>query len=531
MPETKNTQNSDADELFSFYNDGGVFTIRFDAIFGKPLLSVYNDFNLSSKRNFKLSAGYIKESYESIFLDADGKFKPDTDITLLALLKAKADIQKAAAEIKPEDFLTIVDSVIASGDSAILKEIRAFVDANYTLSLNEATKKMKASHKTVNEQLIISDGYAKTILCVAYLDRLFIPLISQYLFSNKKYFAEASNSANKPTATDASLSLETVNQTVFEHIFDVAAGSEATDIKNKIYKMVFSRLRQVSFSGRKFWTKALQYGITIDTAATEIYSKIITNSISKILITKGCNVVNFLSTICANQVMFLFSFNFREHYQPIDPTKLSETLFDANDSEENMSEIEKMESLLGKTDEGHLVIQTMTINNVMDTIEQKMDVSVSPQEIASVMPYIHMNPIQEQLVSLLTYEYFDSPTAIRQLTAAQYCKLVICCQKFLMARKFIYLPKILLSRCIRQRDKTILTGNKIKDKISSSKRYRDLIDTKYANAKDTAERTIELIISSIYSSTFEDANGESIFDNSAKIGAVSEEVVDLCYLI
>jgi hypothetical protein len=88
-----------------------------------------------------------------------------------------------------------------------------------------------------------------------------------------------------------------------------------------------------------------------------------------------------------------------------------------------------------------------------------------------------------------------------------------------------------MSKCIKQRDRVTITGVKSKAKIEESRRYKDLLNIKFKEFQYDAERVIQSLISTIYSSTFIDTNGNDVFDTTAKIGNVAEEIVDLCYLI
>ena len=132
---------------------------------------------------------------------------------------------------------------------------------------------------------------------------------------------------------------------------------------------------------------------------------------------------------------------------------------------------------------------------------------------------------------MLTFKYFKSTDAIKRLSAFEYSKLLLCCVKFLEKQKFVLLPKILLSNCIKQRDRTAITGVKIKSKIEESKRYKELMESKYKDFKCDVERNIQAMISTIYSSSFIDEKGNDVFESTAKIGNVAEEIVDLCYLV
>jgi len=160
-----------------------------------------------------------------------------------------------------------------------------------------------------------------------------------------------------------------------------------------------------------------------------------------------------------------------------------------------------------------------------------MEVSVTKEEVANILQYIHMNPIQERIVSMLTFKYFKSTDAIKHLTAYEYAKILLCCVKFLEKQKFIYLPKIILSRCVKQRDRTAIAGVKIKSKIEDSKRYKELLENKYQDFKADIEKNIQAMISTIYGSIFIDSAGENVCETIGKIGPIAEEIVDLCYLV
>ena len=86
-----------------------------------------------------------------------------------------------------------------------------------------------------------------------------------------------------------------------------------------------------------------------------------------------------------------------------------------------------------------------------------------------------------------------------------------------------------MSKCIKQRDRLYITGSKVKDKLTESKRYTELLNTKYPAFKEQASRSIETLTATIFSSEFVDNSGEDVIDSAAKIGNIAEEIVDVCY--
>lgn len=516
-------------ELFTTENDGSNFSIAFDKYFGKEKLSVFNSFDLTSKRNFKMIANDIKETYETIFFGDEEDVKEDLQVTLLQILNLQSQIMKDQS-MTTDEFIAKLKSVAECANNALLNEIDDYVETNYKLTLDADTAKMKAKNKSaVNEQLIISDEYGKCLIKIAYLDRIFIPLLSQFYIYNKGDFSTKMSVIQDEDDDSEDLMFSEVNQKIFNEIFKIVAKENTTNIQNKIHKMVYARLILTAAPSARYWNSAKNSGISIDSSALEIYSKLLSNSIPKIILSKDLNVVNFIAVIINNQITFLFSNKFKEHYQTINPGEVVSGVFESND--DTMTELERMEIQLGHKNEGSLIINNTIATTVINTIESSMEVYVSRNEIANMLQYVHMNPIQERIVAMMTFKYFKDTTTIKHLSAFDYAKLLLCCVKYLEKNKFVLLPKILMSNCTKQRDRTAITGVKVKAKIEEAKRYKELLDVKYADFKADVEKNIQSMIQTIYSSSFTDISGEDVFESSSKIGNIAEEIVDLCFLI
>ena len=514
--------------LFYINNENDSLYIQFDTIFEKEKFNVFNQFDLSSKRNFKLMAGSILETYETIFLK-ENELKENLSFVLLNILNAQSQIMREDT-MPLKNFLALLDKILHGADDSLLKEISNLIDEEYGLSLDETTKKMREAKKSVNDQLVISDYQAKILIKIAYADRILIPLISQYFIYNKSEFPNKTSSVVYDDEEEAEdLVFNEINQLIFEHIFESVSGQEKDNLLQKLYKLCYSRVILTSQNSKKFWNVAKNDGITKESASFEIYSKLISNSIPKIKLNKNLNLVNFLSTIIRNQIMFLFSNKFKTHYQIINPSTTDGSLFESND--DNMTELEKLENHLSRTNEGSLVLHKLSTNEVISKLDEILDVPCSATEINNSLAYVHSNPIQERIVSLLTYKYFKSTENIKTLNIYEYSKVLLCCAKYLEQRKYILLPKLLLSKCIKQKDRNAITGNKIKSQIESTKRYSELLNNKYKDFKADIERNIQSIIATIYNSTFIDKSGNDVFDSSAKIVDLANEIVEMCFLI
>ena len=516
--------------IFDISEDETKLIINFDSVFEKEKLQVYNQFELTAKRNFKLNLNLIKDTYCEIFLDENGNLKDNMQYVLLQILNVQSKIMRSVT-MSSDEFIGYIHKIAETADEMLLREINKYVEDGYKLTLDANTKKQKDKNKnSVNEQTMISDEYGKIIIQAAYFERIMIPLISQYFTYNKSLFPTKTSVIQDDDGDDGEdLIFNEVNQTIFNEMLSIVAKENKDNITNKLFKMVYARIKLTTQTSAKFWNIAMTVGITKESAAFDIYSKLLSNSIPKIILAKELNVVSFLSTIIKNQIIFLFSNKFRTHYQTVNPNMSTGSVFESNN--DNMTEMEKMEIQLGHKNEGTLIINNVMIKDVVNKIDVYMDVSITKEEVANVLQFVHMNPIQERIIAMLTFKYFNSTEAIKTLDSYEYAKLLICCVKYLEKLKFVLLPKIIMSKCIKQRDRVTITGVKSKAKIEESRRYKDLLNIKFKEFQYDAERVIQSLISTIYSSTFIDTNGNDVFDTTAKIGNVAEEIVDLCYLI
>ena len=162
-----------------------------------------------------------------------------------------------------QTFLSLLTTIIECADEALLKEIDTIIENGYGLSLDETTKKMRQQKKSVNDQLVISDYQAKILIKIAYVDRILIPLISQYFIYNKSEFPNKSSIVIDDSDEDSDsedLVFSEINQVIFEHIFSVVAKNEKDNLLQKIYKLCYSRIILTSQNSKKFW----RYNRTFD---------------------------------------------------------------------------------------------------------------------------------------------------------------------------------------------------------------------------------------------------------------------------
>lgn len=520
------------DSLFAVCNNGIYFYIAFDKLFGQPQFSIYNTFEMSSKRNFKNLSSLIYETYVELFTDENGKLKDEAEILFFNFLKIKSDIM--VAESTPYDiFLKYIETLLNCGDRFIIKLINKFVDEHYALDLDAITEATRKKKHKINTELQFNDDHAKSLLKISYLYRVMIPIISVYFYYNKNNFnsikvIENDTDIEMSTEELEEMKFDEVNSLLFAHLFDQFA-TDPEALRNKLYKLAYSGVSKTAYSDKKFWLAAKNVAITEQTEALEIYKKLIINAIPKLSIEADKNVVNFLQSVINNQVDFLFQNKFKNHLIPLGGGETGYSTESNDDS--NMTEFERIEIQQSRKDEGDYLIRKLNINDVVEHIPEKFNVGVSDAEVKEMMQKVKRNAIQEQIIAFLTFKYFNDKNALKFVSFYQYCYLLIACKKYLIQQKYIYLPLILTAVCEKHRERVNISGKKVRPQILSSKKFKDLIEKKYPNLNEEVEKPFLSIIGTVYSSVFKDTDGNEIFDSSVKVGKIAEEIVDLAGLI
>jgi hypothetical protein len=510
-----------SEDTFFTSDAGNYFGIAFDKIFKQKTIAIYNLFEMSSKRNFRNLTNTILKTYEELFLNKKGKLNEDYATILFNILNTKSKLM--VNETTYESFITLIDTIIDSNDKLLLTLISDFVEENYKLELDKSTKEAKDNKKKVNEELQFSDAHAKNLLKIAYLFRVMIPIISVYFTYNKSMFAKNEQEAQSEDFED--LQFDEINASVFSHLFQKIT-KNASALRNKLYKLTYSRVSKTSYSDKRFWTAAKNQGITKDTVTLDIYKKLLVNAIPKISIEGDRNIVSFFSSVVNNQIDFLFQNKFKYKY-----SSLGDTSEKYADDEDDSNEYERLEIQMLRKDEGMYIIRKLSIENVLKTIPEKFGVEVSEEEVKNEVVFANRHSIQEKIIGMLTFKYFKDKQAIKFLSFYQYTFLVIAARKYLEKHKFMLLPQILTARCEKHKERTNISGKRIRPLIQDSKKYKELFESKFKNFSEDIEKPLSSIIGTTYSSIFTDNSGKELFDSTVKVGKVADELLDLAFLI
>jgi hypothetical protein len=507
----------------NFYSEDGnnAFCIAFDKLFKQPQLEEYNTFEMNSKRNFKNLTPSIVDTYAELFLKKDKSLNQDLSVILFNILGIKSKL--ITTETSFEEFLTIADKITDSNDSLLVKTIDAYVNKHYALNLDEITENTKSKKKKVNEELQFSDNHARSLLKIAYMYRVMIPIISVYFTYNKASFMKNTEEPENEDIED--MKFEEINSSIFAYLFE-KFDTNTGALKNKLYKLVYSRVSRTSYSDKRFWQAAKNQGITQDTETLEIYKKLLTNAIPKLSIDGDKNIVSFFQSVVNNQIDFLFQNKFKNKYIALG---VNDEKY--RDDDEQTSEFERLEIQMLRKDEGLYVIRKLNIDQTLEKIAGLMDVEVSDAEVINEIKTLSRHTVQERIVAMLTYKYFEDKQAIKFLTFYQYVYLVIVTKKYLEKHKFKILPEIIMANMKKHKERTNISGKRIRPLIQESKKYKELFTKKYINFEEEIEKPLSSIIGTVYSSVFTAFDGQELFDSTIKVGKVADELIDMISLI
>ena len=507
-----------------FVAEGGIFFgIAFDKIFQRPELKPFSIFNMNSKRNFKNLSFTILETFEEIFFNEGGRFDENLELILFNILNAKAIIT-GNDQTSYDDFIKLVDKITDDGDKLLIKKINTFVEENYALDLDKITASAKEKKKKVNEELQFSDKHAITLLKIAYLYRIMIPTISNYFSYNKAQFKNSGIFSENEDIED--FEFEEINSKIFAYLFEKFADN-AEALRNKLYKLTYSRVSKTSYSDHRFWAKAKNIAITKETESLEIYKKLLTNALPKLSIDGDKNIVSFFQSVINNQIDFLFQNKFKYNVSSLGTTADKY----ASEDDDIVTDFERLEIQTTRKDEGSYLIRKLNIQEIIKKIPEYFDVSVEDAEVKILLPKLNRNTIQEEIIAMLSFKYFKDKQALKFIDFYQYCFLLIACKKYLEKHKFKYLPQMLTAICEKHKERANICGKKVRPEILSSKKYKDLFESKFRNFGEEVEKPFLAFIGTTYSSIFKNDEGEEIFDSSIKVGKIAEELVDLAFLV
>jgi len=422
-----------------------VIYIPFDKILQSETLgTTMNEFPINKKRNFIPLGKDISKILNQVF-------KIDKEIALVYLeFKTKMFNKYRNKKVYGIDEF-IEDILVVASNVDLLKIISDYVDSSYKINLDQVSKKNKVS---VNKELQFTDKHAKIILKTSMLMKYTIPLLMQYviLFNIK--------------------SIDSLLYDVFSKYFEYFI-TDNTNILNKIFKLIESRIMSTNYSDRVIWLYLQNIGMTSDTLARLLNKKIISNIIPKI--ENNTNVISFLHVVIKNSIKYQFTFKFPVSYKPLN--------LNSSDSE-GLTDFDKLEINMVRSDESLNIIYALTIDNIIDSFKKKFKIEVSTEELEYYQKNVKINNIQTNYLFLFFSKYTKNYRILYNCNFEKYVHLLVIFEKWLRLNNLNIIADYVVSIPEKANENTPSNKKQVLNKIINFTKYDHILNRKYYLVED-----------------------------------------------
>lgn len=455
-------------------------TIDFEKLF-KRKVAHYNDFKIvkrSYHKKLPLMFPVIKEFIEE---------KECTDYAYNILYF------KYLINSKPEgEIITIQESLDflkekIFTDEKLIQCIHEEVDNNYNLQLD-------ASISEKNENLQITDNLNKKYLKAAMLMRLLLPVVS--------------------AISDKVTVLETLDKYIFEIFTECILFMNDYDdiILEKIYNIVSSRIMQTRYSDKDIWEFLKKQNKDIIIIIRMFNQYILVNNFLKIMNNKS--IISYIDVVLKNKIVYLFRLDYKVSHKTLDYYSAT------NNSDNSLTEIDKLEATLLRKDKGLAFINEQSINLKVQKLAKKYSSDESFEEFKE---QVGINKFTKVFLDMFYKKEFDIIYSNKENVYYLLYEML----DVLRRKGFELIPKIVVAE-----ESSIRTHNKriIKEKLSDSVKYKLLL-SKYSDVENLVNKDknfVNDILVGLKQKRFIDlSTGEEL---ELDIDCLKEEVLDFLYM-
>lgn len=407
--------------------------IKFETLFKRDL-SKYNEFPIV-KRSYHKKLYIIADEIKNIIED-----KKCLDYAY-NVLYFKFNLIKTN-EITLEQTRNYIKEKFFN-DEKLISTIHEMVDSAYELSL-DSTGTVK------NENLQITDDMNKKYLKSAIMIRLLVPIVS--ILSERAVSDQ-----------------EELDKYIFEIFTDCMLffNDGNDEILSKLYNIVSSRIISSRYSDKDIWNFLEKLNKDISLTVRNFYNYVIVNNFPKIL--NGTSIISYIDVILRNKLNFVFTLPYKVNHKTLDHYAVNEN---KSSSDNNLSEIDKLEATLLRKDKGIAFLNDLSIkqkiNSIKNEIEDEEDFDIF-RKVAKV------NEFTKMFLRIYYKKDFDIVFTEEYTPYLLYNML-----NNLDRNTFKLLREIVVSDEVATR---INNKRKIIDKLSESVKYNLLLE-KYSDIRD-----------------------------------------------
>ena len=476
------------DKVFVF--DNGILIVFFER-----LLNFKLDDNMIGMFTFK--SKYRKQTaLISNHLNYFCKFYDPDKLYVTALFKIKTILDTRVGHLSEESFIRLLyDTIITE---PILQQVNALVELNNTRSIECEVKTAK-----YGKESSFTDEHNAILYRMAMCTNLLIPLILHYshrfMHTNKMFI---------------------INK-YYDPLFEICG--RGVNLKEKLFAFILKETQDSQKRDAQIWHQRELIGDfdPISFAETRLQN-IVSNIIPKLDYNENSHNIALIRSTVSRDFR-----NFTKEKYKLFPTEI----LDEKDSDDSLSQQDKMEMSMLRTDLSNVVISTVNKETVLGNLQKSLKVEISQDEINYYKKNYRPTDFQLELIKLYFAKYFNGFSEMEALSSEQFARLVILMKYKMQSQGYRYMQHLIVGKMLDRSTNKTMRSLKFVDKIEQSDRYKRLVEKKYAKLlKLKGPRVILDVLSTLLKTKFEfiDYNNQ---DLQGKVINIDEDLVSDEFLL
>lgn len=422
-----------------FVYDNGIIVVFFER-----LLKFKLDDSTISMFSFK---GKYRQQADLIcdHLNYFVKFYDPDRLYITALFKIKTLLDSRETYLNEDSFIKLLYSTIIT--EPILEQVKALVELNNTRSIENKINTAKYGKETS-----FTDEHNAILYRMAMCTNLLIPLILHYLNRFRKL--------NKLFLIDK----------YFNPLFEICG--KGVNLKEKIFSFILKESKTSEKRDAQIWHQRELIGEFDPISFAEMrLQNIVSNIIPKLDYNDNShNIALIRSTISRDYRMFT-----KEKYK-LFPSEIS----DERDSDDTLSQQDKMEMSLLRTDLTNIIVSSVNKETVLNNLQKSLKIEVSDAEIKYYKKHYKPTDFQLELIKLYFAKYFNGFSEMEALSSEQFTRLVILMKYKMQSQGYKYMQHMIVGNMMDRMTNKSMRSVKFVDKIEQSDRYKRLVESKYS---------------------------------------------------
>jgi hypothetical protein len=301
----------------------------------------------------------------------------------------------------------------------------------------------------------------------------------------------------------------------YDPLFEICG--KGINLKEKLFAFILKETKDSEKRDAQIWHQRELIGDfdPISFAETRLQN-IVSNIIPKLDYNENSHNIALIRSTVSRDFR-----NFTKEKYKLFPTEIS----DERDSDDSLSQQDKMEMSMLRRDLSNVVISTVNKETVLKNLQEMLKVDITNEEIKYYKKNYCPTDFQLELIKLYFAKYFNGFSEMEALSSEQFARLVILMKYKMQSQGYKYLQHMIVGKMLDRNTNKAMRSLKFVDKIEQSDRYKRLVEKKYAKLlKLKGPRVILDVLSTLLKTKFEFVDYHNQ-DLQGKVIAIDEDLV------